>query len=134
MELQAKDLRIGNYLTHKGKEFVVSRSSFATLKIDFSKPIPLTEEWLVKMGFENDGVLNNQTCLPGGGDNGFDKAIRYEDGNANTVLYWEGKFYYVIDVNGDQYGDNYTVKQIEYVHKFQNIYYEWEDEELTIKE
>lgn len=96
-------------------------------------PIQLTTDLLIKLEFYKDGVVENRTALPGGGDNGFDKAIRYENENISSVFHWEGKFYFILDVNSDDFGDNYTDKEVKYVHELQSIYYEWEDKEITIK-
>ena len=67
MKIQAKDLRIGNIFN----EGVITEISHNTCKTDVYKktellyseiePIPLTEEWLLKFGFDEDnhGFLNN---------------------------------------------------------------------------
>jgi hypothetical protein len=55
MELKASDLRVGNWLQYKNIDkqfqvFIIDTTETSTQTN--AKPIPLTEEWLFKMGFE----------------------------------------------------------------------------------
>jgi len=53
--MKAEELRLGNYITDRDKVVTVESHHFQMFesyyKEDF-KPIPLTEEWLFKFGFE----------------------------------------------------------------------------------
>ena len=51
--IQAKELRINNivWMISKQKEYVIDRGQDIDNSEDFN-PIPLTEEWLLKFGFE----------------------------------------------------------------------------------
>lgn len=74
----------------------------------FEEPIPLTEEWLLRFGFEKDR-----------------SGYRLDDINSlsfseNYIVCWHDK------VLG--------IKQIEYVHQLQNLYFTLTGEELTIKD
>ena len=61
--MKQKDLRIGNYIQHGNYVAIVGPAFFTSWdNYDFEKdgifkpeiqPIPLTEEWLVKFGFED---------------------------------------------------------------------------------
>jgi hypothetical protein len=55
--LSANELRIGNWVTNRLIEFQADQHTIydmACFSPDF-RPIPLTEEWLVKFGFVKDG-------------------------------------------------------------------------------
>lgn len=53
--MNAKELRIGNWVQrpHYKKPYQVNKSSFIGMKIAFYTPIELTEEWIVKFGYES---------------------------------------------------------------------------------
>jgi hypothetical protein len=110
--MKASELRIGNFV--KGKETNVywtveaidSNSIFSHVKwrsLDAFEPIPLTEEWLLKFGFEkvaeNDFILGKYSLY--------------------YLLYYDG--YRVSEI---------TPK---YVHQLQNLYFALTGEELIIK-
>ncbi|WP_131828098.1 hypothetical protein [Elizabethkingia anophelis] len=71
-------------------------------------PIHLTEEWLVKLGFEKSDSLSNCTKTTNG---------------------------YKFDFAGGEvlYLDSVRLKHIKYVHQLQNLYFALTGEELTIK-
>tara|TARA_R110000796_G_scaffold58965_5_gene135843 strand:+ start:3162 stop:3488 length:327 start_codon:yes stop_codon:yes gene_type:complete len=107
--MDAKELRIGNYgkeITHSKNGVVkVSKRHFEDIEdgeIDLF-PIPLTEEWLVKFGFENaedDGVI------------GF-----------NGLYFWDREDGYSLIISGTP---------VKHVHQLQNLYFALTNEELTI--
>lgn len=70
-------------------------------------PIPLTEEWLIKLGFNN----------------------YFEKGKINIIP--KGRLGYE---NGRTYFNSWTIleKQPDYVHELQNLYYALTKEELTL--
>jgi hypothetical protein len=74
--------------------------------VDFNEiePIPLTEEWLLKFGFVKDKTDNT---------------------------YYKGDFEILLPVYFKWKGS--IIKPKKYVHKLQNLYYELENEELSIK-
>lgn len=78
---------------------------------DYYSPIPLSEEWLLKMGFEQPGHGFNELQLD------------YNDGEI------------IIDINDRIYiGTNeFYVKDVP-LHRLQNIFHSLTGEELTIKE
>lgn len=108
--MEAKELRIGNLLNHNNGfvvgPFTVNSIHISDLEKDNAyakeyEPIPLTEEWLIKFGFErwNDVYNNFYHKLNG---------IEIENGNI-----------YVGHGN-----------KIKYVHQLQNLYFAITGEEL----
>lgn len=72
-------------------------------------PIPLTEEWLLKFGFDNKYNKDKFTIIPKG-------ILNYK--------------------NGRTYFNSWTIleKQPDYVHELQNLYFALTGEELTLNE
>ena len=89
------------------------------LDINFASPIPLTEEWLLKFGFEDKKTcfnLSKREIL--GHDFGDFAVSKYDD---TQMKVWRG--------------DRYIgVCHIQHVHSLQNLYFCLRGEELTIKE
>lgn len=120
--LQSKDFRLGNLVnyTNGGIFKVIGIHDFGLdvedeieityMELENFEPIPLTEEWLVKLGAKTSG--NNQ--------------IVYD----RFLLTWkpEYKYWYVVCVNTLAY-----MTKIEYVHEWQNFVYVMNNQELTIK-
>lgn len=118
----ANELRIGNYVLHKGKEYRVD--GYDIYKLDESNcddisEISLTEEWLVKFGF-------NKKLL---------KRI------GTTDLFLQGEFnsefnqvYLSTDIGEGKICDpNTMIEGFKYVHQLQNLYFALTGTELTIK-
>ena len=144
--MKANELRIGNYVEKGIPQRVLSISvnkdslnggdfdvyEFVNTEIypnellyasEFN-PIPLTEEWLLKFGFEKHNESNDYpTCN--------NNDICY----VNPYSYLEGTYY--VSLGNDPmfammcYGG---LKYIYYVHSLQNLYFALTGEELTIKE
>jgi len=125
--MTANELRIGNWVYHEPSvnettngEFIVSeinvfdKNSINGLESSDVKPIPLTEEWLLRFGFEKTKKL--------------------------YVKYFFGDY---IGVHvGDFSVGTYTHKGIAhavqpscmFVHQLQNLYFALTGEELTLKQ
>lgn len=120
--MKASELRICNLIfTHKEEIIVVKGIDIEGLILfnedqnifDFKcKPIPLTEEWLVKFGFENEG---------------FD--------------YWNGPvFFELCDCGNGEWRNSINCHEyehgiaIKYVHQLQNLYFALTGEELQLIE
>ena len=120
--MKARELRIGNYVTvehpRHGEKFIeVESVTNDTINMEFRpyylgelQPIPLTEEWLLKFGFEK-------------------VKSRYEE--AETFDYVLQPLYFdmantSVKINGVYQKINYP----EYVHQLQNLYYSLTGEEL----
>lgn len=77
------------------------------------KPTPLTEEWLLKFGFDKK--------------EGFELKINQFD----LIWFYKGKYYLC---PYEACNENQCVElQIKYVHQLQNLYFALTGEELTIK-
>jgi hypothetical protein len=112
--MKANELRIGNtVLLQKDKIISVSNATFINIERHAYNydPIPITEEWLVRFGFEID---------------------------QNTYLY--SKSGYTIDFAQYGYVEFYLAgygswfKILESVHQLQNLYFALTGEELKLNE
>jgi hypothetical protein len=115
--MKATELRIGNLVNYKIVDKLDERKEwFEPCEIDAVdlqvidsdyQPIPLTKEWFLKFGFiettSKSGLIRNFT-----------------KGNFKLEMSNSGNFYF-------------GKKLTPYVHKLQNLYYELEDNELTLK-
>lgn len=119
--MEANELRIGNWLMRESQRegFLVDSNTISRLFHSGTRdelPIPLTEEWLVKFGFE----------YPKGDDSrDYGYLSGYFIGLNDGV--WE------IEIGGSSDpGSNDHVK-LPYVHTLQNLYFALTGDELTIK-
>jgi hypothetical protein len=122
--MKASDLRIGNLIYLKGDK-VIEVTSVDTMMVFYgerqeanipqdAQPIPLTEEWLLKFGFQIKELANYVSI--------------------DFTTYEKGKLI-INDANWIDYDDSridlgYNLK---YVHQLQNLYHSLTGEELTIK-
>jgi len=119
--MNATELRIGNmvkkYFTEYGYSKIceIDITDFNDILNNVIKvePIPLTEEWLLKFGFEKRKKLIGLLVFS---KSGFD--LHFVNGK------WE---FYVM-------GSSCILTEIEYVHQLQNLYFALTNEELTIKD
>lgn len=120
--MKAEELRIGNGVHYKGVNFVVLTSDdFKQLESDIElgiiKPIHLTEEWLLKFGFEYSEAREKIS-------NGF------EEWNKGSIYLGDyNNKHYILEAL-DQGGIDVEVK---YVHQLQNLYFALTGEELKNK-
>jgi hypothetical protein len=125
--MKANELRIGNWVyipqtkTNEQIGVIEENGRFLTKgyktsysSIECSRPIPLTEEWLLRFGFEDDRdnlmVLRKDVF-----EFFFDKK---DICGVNLYEKWDGNF-----LCGD----------IQYVHQLQNLYFALTGEELILK-
>ena len=109
--IQANELRLGNLLTYWGMEVVVSHEHIAVISRgkESYKPIPLTEEWLLKFGFESrykflfDTEFKGQRLL-----------IHLDRSDAGKNNEWFVKIGSITDL---------PIATIQYVHQLQNLYF-----------
>ena len=116
--MKAAELRIGNYV-YTDNEYIIKSYSpdglFNILtKIENYKPIPLTEEWLLKFGFED-----------------LDTYLKLDFGKLSLVYYVDGEKLYLFIDNGEECG-SFHLKHIKSVHQLQNLYFALTGKELTI--
>ena len=129
--MDAKHFRIGNYVqtifsSLEYKRIKDSTGNYPIIPIKITsmgvdcdfKPIPLTEEWLLKLGLE------------------YDRAEYYikEDEYVNLLMFVNSKtkkIYHFADVERRQYQ---TTLEFKHVHQLQNLYFALTGKELTIKD
>lgn len=118
--MKANELRIGNYVEiaqyPNDREIIKLDSGNAidqSIKLN-AKPIPLTEEWLVKFGFE--------------------KLTDVKDG-FKTTSYSHKKYSFIIYFDGERLSVNFWQgNEKKYIHQLQNLYFALTGEELKLKE
>jgi hypothetical protein len=122
--MKANELRIGSWIyipqikTNERIGVIEENGRFTTKgykssysSIECLEPIPLTEEWLLKFGFEKND--NNQFILMEG---------------SVDILFNK-------DLNGWTCdGINFSINMTEHVHQLQNLYFALTGEELKLKE
>jgi len=108
--MKAKELRIGNLVDVLGDPVFISYHDLIKLSKGIKtsmQPIPLTESWLLKFGFDEDG------------------------GYYGSYMLWFEKPFTHAFLNADILGEiKFPCK---YVHQLQNLYFALTGEELTIK-
>ena len=136
--MKANELRIGNWVElktefeneiHKVYDVCqempfldTKKYGVGTIIWDEIYPIPLTEEWLIKFGFEEESLSQF--------------VFKWQD-NDNCSSFFVYSDWCTISVNHsykDSHEDDYVVhRKIEYVHQLQNLYFALTGEELTTK-
>jgi hypothetical protein len=120
--MKSNELRIGNWITWKstGKIEMVEKVDVYGLhvcvndvNIEDALPIPLTEEWLIRFGFENNSIPLNTP----------EKTL-----NISAVV--NGDHFLFLD---DVFGSFYDLNCIRHVHQVQNLYFALTGEELETK-
>jgi hypothetical protein len=123
--IKANDLRIGNLVNRyfekkydfgssmEWQPIVFNLDDFKLLKCFKHKPILLTEEWLLKFGFE----YRKKILF----DGWYSKLINY---NSIRIFKDENGFFKYYS----------SITYIQHVHQLQNLYFALTGEELTIKE
>ena len=136
--MKAKDLRIGNLVMRenhlvnkydkvKNHQIVVDHRDIQACVIapEKFKPIPLTEEWLIKMGFKSAGYGCPET--------GYKEKFPYKISlGSYSELIIEHDFSYHIKSKVDDHIVCVNNDNVEYVHLLQNLYHSLKREELTI--
>ena len=107
--MKENELRVGN-IVHNGvvREQEIYDSSYIELA-QFYEPIPLTEEWLLRLGFHKISFRNNH--------NRYDMDnLRYNDG--------------IIQLKHRKI--SFSLASCKYVHQLQNLYFALKGTELTL--
>ena len=116
--MEARELRIGNYIINGiGEVFEANGETINSFRVGQSllgifKPIPLTEEWLIKFGF-----------------------IQYGDEGE----YFKHKKLFAFEflnqgIEFKVYFSDVVFTHVKHVHQLQNLYFSLTGKELTIKE
>ena len=126
--MEIKELRIGNIIKFSEDGTIFEVGSIETngftvqneyettwIETECFEPIPLTEEWLLKLGFELKTNNSPQT---------FQKIGQYNF----KVKKWKSNLSGV-----DLSGCNNLGRKIKYVHQLQNLYFALTNQELTWK-
>lgn len=116
------ELRIGNYINNYNKVLSITDgglvctglSIIGVVIIENPKPIPLTEQILLKCGFKL--YHSGSYCIDLFNENEY---------LAIDVKYNKGFVYIIID-------DNSLKVNLEYLHQLQNLYFALTNEELTV--
>ena len=127
--MKANELRIGNWINSQfgGIQEVVdvmcdgvNTLKYEGINYEFINPIPLTEEWLLKFGFEKD--------FDGSFMFGIISIFKDKRLKQNVYIYTESTY---------KYSDGQWVVildlKLQYVHQLQNLYFALTGEELTLK-
>lgn len=120
--MDAKQLRIGNYVYRENSKLINQKDDVYQIenvnRQSASKydPIPLTEEWLLKLGFEIEGLRS------------------YYNAELDlTVEFINGKYAFTICDQEHAPAITHYIMHCEFVHTFQNNAYAITSKELTIK-
>lgn len=103
--MKVEELRIGNYVKSKRHDLdVVTQVGKSNVWGKFNEdilpmPIPITEDWLIKFGFESDG-------------------IEWWDGIICLGIFKDGIYYLPTESLDYRVG-----QEIKYVHQLQNLYF-----------
>jgi hypothetical protein len=135
--MKASELRLGNLITSDGEIFIVDeiRGDFvragalgiysAGFHLD-DYYIPLTEEWLLKFGFEKFGSAGLVNRIGYYSISLIDSLSEHP----SALQIWTGTAP-VFHISIEEYGYSNNIK---YVHQLQNLYFALTGEELTVKE
>ena len=107
--MKTTDLRIGNLVYNQHGEIDEIDYDFFRLPIADSndyRPIPLSEEWLVRLGYLPSTNMN----FEGGFSNGSPLYVQMMAGGVFTVFY-EGDTSWQL------------LRKVDYVHELQNVYF-----------
>lgn len=129
--MKATELRIGNLIEYKIEDKLDERKEWWEIsKVDFQdltwldsnpedanfRPIEITEEWLLKFGFEDITGVDY---------------ILHIDVDFKLILIPADAFYPQIDKADDVGWSSISLNKIEYIHQLQNLYFTLTGEELT---
>ncbi|WP_430827284.1 hypothetical protein [Chryseobacterium indologenes] len=129
--MEANELRIGNFVMvhnfaiHEGGkpvEWAIGQvSAEGIAQADKFKPIPLSEEWLLKFGLEQ---MKDSTTY------------EWKDGDYRSVqvdLKAKEAEIYLCGADSVMSSDCFPIDHIKYVHEFQNLFFALKAKELTLK-
>lgn len=128
--MRAEELRIGNWITAKDFKgpFQVAANTFSDVTLhnvngkDFFKPIPLTEDWLKRFGFESHSPgLFRVKIHP--------DQNRYLETMLPSRDFWDMTIIIVKERSEDV---ELWIRAVKYVHELQNLIHSLTGEELKL--
>ena len=124
--MKKEELRIGNYVISKMCGQI--KVQFIPVDIDMEnyEAIPLTEEWLIKLGYKNaeSYIISYRLFYINDGNFDGDFIVRFYRDDIDVAPFSK------IPVHGR---DQFLSISIQYVHQLQNLYFALTGEELTLK-
>jgi hypothetical protein len=129
--IQASELRIGNWLKREAQPegFLVDAGTISRIShsgVRDEEPIPLTEEWLIRFGFEK--ICDDVYSIPLPNGNGVDLVLEW--GECCVKRNHVGKEKKQGDKNPYDYA---YIKALKHVHQLQNLYHALTGSELEVK-
>lgn len=121
-QLSSKDVMVDNWVMRDSQPegFQIDESSFLKMETHEYLPIPLTEDWFAKrFSATEHPVVGCPT----------EWQIFIE--KLDVEFNWDNETGLVIFLSGSN--DSISLDHIQYVHQFQNLYFDISNEELTIK-
>jgi hypothetical protein len=125
--MEAKELRIGNIVKYENTVYlhggkITEVDNIIQGETDYYEPIPLTEEWLLKFGFNKE---HNS-------DESEDRDCFYiNDSDDSFYMNYDYKSYYGWYLGATTYG---YLTSLQYVHQLQNLYFALTGTELEYNE
>jgi hypothetical protein len=136
--MKANEIRIGNSINNGIEDIIIDyvfheevsdtwqvcwNDKCSTEFLEDCEPIPLTEDWLIKLGFDLDETK------------GFDRgeSLRVFSISNFHIAIDNGVFYLWIEIDEDNWY-NLKLKRIDFIHQLQNLYFALTGEELTINQ
>jgi hypothetical protein len=119
--MKANELKIGNFIYYGANERVLDTLLFLQLLkyTTIFEPIPLTEEWLLKLGWvKKENVFRMSKYW-----------VEFRNSKKHGVLIYFGCFNFKYRIYFLE-----IFNELKYVHQLQNLYFALTGEELTIKE
>ncbi len=120
--MKANEMRVGNYYDHNGEVKQVTPNTILEVweaERDWCKPIPLSEEVLIRCGFEKNKNEDRSDCFYF-----ISVGVSQLHINPDNGVAWIFR--------GDNIFNNPTL--IEYLHQLQNLYFALTGEEIVLKD
>lgn len=126
---KARELRIGNYVYDEFDLLVeFDLDCFIGYSDGYYKPIPLTEDWLLKFGFEKIVFNSDETGYGAEYHLTINDDIFMSYADDFSVALFSSK-----EDSYDEFGVVPVHKATKYVHQLQNLYFALIGKELTVK-
>jgi hypothetical protein len=132
--MKASELRIWNLVNYETeRESVTMEITYEYIRLIHNgankfKPIPLTEEWLLKLGFKNDGTKEDNEFyskeILGDNKSTYKIFIRINDGISDCLISEK--------ISYSESEHVIVPKFVKHVHQLQNLYFALTNEELTL--